>query len=435
LAAGALDPTAILPDWTDARRNALLRRGLFAPATYGRIRFHHRWSQDYLTARWLDRLLRNNCALAEVWQLLFAERYGVHTVVPSLRAVAAWLSLWQPAILNEIIQREPLTLIGYGDPGSLAIAVREQLLLAYASKQAKAELSGERLEPRELWMFADGQLASAVKKAWDLNPREDFRFDMLRLIREGGINDAASLAKSVALDKTADDYHRIVAVQAAEACQDAATLKAVAKALLKRPEAATPRLASAVTLALYPQFLSTADLLKVIEKSQQPSKHSSDGFGYQLAQFYDKAPDSAARVAMLAGLAELSLAKPFKDDFRRISARFNEIAKHLHDLTRNEALRLGQGEPPNYLIRLLMVVERAGREGFTKEETPKLNQLVRSNPKLNRALFWADVAEQRANGKHGPVVAHWQVFLSGNSTLWGAVRNAVGIGYGVSRVT
>ena len=28
------------------------------------------------------------------------------------------------------------------------------------------------------------------------------------------------------------------------------------------------------------------------------------------------------------------------------------------------------------------------------------------------------MAEQRANGKHGPVVAHWQVFLSGNATLW-----------------
>jgi hypothetical protein len=418
LAAGALDPAAILPDWTGARRNALLRRGIFAPATYGRIRFHHRSTQEYLTARWLDRLVRSNCPLSEVWQLLFAERYGVQTVVPSLRAIAAWLALWQPKILNEIIRREPLTLIGYGDPGSLSIAVREQLLLAYASKQAKAELSGERLEARELWMFADGQLASAVKKAWELNPREDFRFDMLRLIREGGIKDAAPLAKSVALDKTADDYHRIVAVQAADACHDTATLTAVATALLRNAEAASPKLAPAGALTLYPQFLSTANLLKVIERSQQPAKHSTDGFGYQLKDFYAKAPDSAARIALLRGVAELSLAKPFKDDFRRISARFTDIAKHLHDLTRNEALQLGDSDPPDHLIRLLMVVERAGRDGFTKEETPQLHQLVRRSPKLNRALFWADVAEQRANGKHGPVVAHWQVFLSGNATFW-----------------
>jgi hypothetical protein len=66
-AAGALDPAEILPDWTEARRNALLRRGIFAPATYGRIRFHHRSTQEYLTARWLDRLLRNNCPPNEVF--------------------------------------------------------------------------------------------------------------------------------------------------------------------------------------------------------------------------------------------------------------------------------------------------------------------------------------------------------------------------------
>ncbi len=73
LAAGALDPAQILLDWTEARRNALLRRGIFAPATYGRIRFHHRSTQEYLSARWLDRLLSNNCPRNEVFQLLFAE--------------------------------------------------------------------------------------------------------------------------------------------------------------------------------------------------------------------------------------------------------------------------------------------------------------------------------------------------------------------------
>jgi hypothetical protein len=418
LAAGALDPAQILPDWTEARRNALLRRGIFAPATYGRIRFHHRSTQEYLTARWLDRLLHNNCPRNEVFQLLFADRYGVATIIPSLRPVAAWLSLWHPDIQNEVIRREPLTLVAYGDPGSLSMSVRETLLLEYGAKQAKAELSDERLEPRALWMFADEQLASAILKAWRINAREDFHFDLLRLIREGRIKGAASLAKSVALNQKADDYHRIVAVQAADACADSPTLTSVAKALLKRPELASPRLAPALSLVLYPQYFSTQDLLKVIAKSQPPGRYSAEGFGYQLPQFYDRAPDSASRTALLGGLADLCLSKPFTDDFHRIAARFGDIAKHLHDLTRSEALQLGDKDPPNYLIRALMVVERAGREGFTKDAKPQLHELVRENPKLNRALFWADVAEQRANGRHGPVVNHWEVYLSGNATLW-----------------
>jgi hypothetical protein len=298
------------------------------------------------------------------------------------------------------------------------VSVRETLLLEYAAKQANAELSDERLEPRALWMFADEQLASAILKAWRINSREDFHFDLLRLIREGRIKGAASLTKSVALNQQADDYHRIVAVQAADACADSPTLTSVAKALLKKPELASPKLASGLSLVLYPQYFSTKDLLKVIEKSQQPGRHSAEGFGDQIPQFYDKAPDSASRTALLGDLADLCLSKPFKDDFHRIAARFGDIAKHLHDLTRSEALQLGDKDPRTYLIRALMVVERAGREGFTKEVKPQLHELVRENQKLNRALFWADVAEQRANGRHGPVANYWEVYLSGNATLW-----------------
>ncbi len=82
---GAVDPEAVLDDWNAAERNALSRRAVFAPATYGRIRFHHRSTQEYLTAKWLDSLLRGHCPKDEIWKLLFVERYRVPTVVPSLR--------------------------------------------------------------------------------------------------------------------------------------------------------------------------------------------------------------------------------------------------------------------------------------------------------------------------------------------------------------
>ena len=91
-------------------------------------------------------------------------------------------------------------------------------------------------------MFADQQLAKAVREAWQMNAREDFHFDLLRLIREGGIRGAAPLAKSVALNKGADEYHRIVAIQAAEACGDSATLSAVAKRWSKSPKRQAPDL-------------------------------------------------------------------------------------------------------------------------------------------------------------------------------------------------
>jgi hypothetical protein len=91
LAVGALDASLILIDWNEAQCNAVLRRGVFAPATYGRIRFHHRSTQEYLTAKWLDGLLAANCPLSEIWRLLFVDRYGVDPDM-GVSDLAAWLS-------------------------------------------------------------------------------------------------------------------------------------------------------------------------------------------------------------------------------------------------------------------------------------------------------------------------------------------------------
>lgn len=419
LASGALNPREILPEWTDAKRNALLRRAIFAPATYGRVRFHHRSTQEYLAAGWLDRLIRNNCPRTEIFNLLFTERYGVETIVPSLRAEAAWLSLRQPDIRDEVIRREPLTLVTQGDPGSLPLPVREQLLMQYASKQATGDISDDRLDARELWMFADEQLAPTVVKAWQANTREQFRYDLLRLIREGGIKGASSLARAVALDKKADDNHRIVAAKAAEACDDRATLTALSNELVRDAAKASPGLAASLSLILYPSFLSTADLLKIIAKSKNPAEHAAEGFGYELEKLYDKAPNAAARVALLGGLADLCLSKPFVDGHHRIAKNFGEIAKHLYNVARREVAGLAKVEPPTHIVRLLVAAERGGRDSYSSEAKPSLHELVRKNPPLNRALFWADVAEHRANTK-GPIVDYWHVhFGSGSEALWG----------------
>lgn len=421
LAAGALNPADILISWTDARRNALLRRGIFAPATYGRARFHHRSAQEYLTASWLDRLLCNGCPSSEISLLLFAERYGVETVVPSLRPVAAWLSLRHPDIRDEIIRREPLTLLAHGDPGSLPISVREQLLLQYATKRATAQVSGGHLDTRALWMFADKRLASALEKAWQVNTRDDFRFELLQMIREGRIKGASSLATSVALNKEARSTHRIVAAQAVDACGDTETLTALAEEIVRKPEVASPFFASWLSLILYPRYLSTHELLEVIAKSRKPREYSTEGFGHLLQQFYDKASDAGARATLLGGLADLCLSQPFKADYYRLAKNFDDIAKNLHHFACNEVLRLNPARsPPSYLVRLLMVVERADREGPANKAAHQLHELVRGNSNLNRALFWADVAEHRANmTMYGPISNYWQIYFGGNLPLWG----------------
>ena len=421
LASGALDPALILPDWTDAERAGLLRRGLFAPSTYGRVRFHHRSSQEYLTAKWFDGLLRSGCPRSEVHGLVFANRYGVATVVPSLRPAAAWLSLWNPDVLDEVVSREPLVLIQHGDPASLSIDVRKRMLATYAVKQASGEISDDRLNSRTLWMFAHPDLADAIAAAWQANSREDFRLDLLRLIRDGGVKGAAKLAAQTVSKVGTDELHRVVALQAAAACDDGPTLKSAATSLKKAPKKTSAFLACSFCEALYPKYLTTTSLLRIIERSQPPKPRAVDGFAYKLDKMYDAAPDHTSRSQLLTGITGLCLTPPFVSEYQRISQRHKVLAEHLHDIARQEVQRLAEGALPLYLINMLMVVERAERgASLCDREKPTLHQLVPQNVLLNRALFWADVAEERANSaRFGAPTRYWQVFLQGGKVpLW-----------------
>lgn len=418
LAVGAIDPADVLNDWTAAERNALLRRGVFAPSTYGRVRFHHRSTQEYLGASWFNRLLHTNCPQVEVWDRFFAERYGVETVVPSLRPVAAWLSLWQPDFRDEVIRREPLVLLRHGDPGSVPLDAKKRLLATFATKQASADIADDSLDHRALWMFADQSLAEAVRAAWTANTKLDFRMDLLRLVREGAIIACVDLAKGVVFDESARGYYRVVAAQALAACKDESCLATLAAQLAKTPEQFDAYLAAHFAVSLFPRHLSIPQLISVIEKSQPPEKGTVEGFAYNIVEFYRLCPDKVARSDLAARLAELCLKPPFSQAFERVSRQFSDLAKHLEPIAIEEALESDADDAPEHLIRLLMVVERAGRRSGIDEQKVSLSQIVQSRTKLRRALFWADAAEARANAKDDEKpIRFWQVFFYGE-TLW-----------------
>lgn len=415
--AGALDPAAVLTDWTDAERSALLRRGIFAPATYGRVRFHHRSTQEYLTARWLERLLLANCPQGEVWHCIFAERYGVETVVPSLRPAAAWLALWRPSIRDEIIRREPIVLLQQGDPGSLPIPVRECLLAAYADKHAAAEITDTKMDRRAMWLFGDQALADAIRKAWHTNPHRDFRWKLLCFIEVASIKECADLARAVACDRSADDYDRMIAVEALKACDDQEGLAEVAHLVMQTPSAWSGRLAYRLATVLFPQHLSVQDLLTLIAESKDIAR--SESFHYQLVPLYEACPDAYSRIHFVTGLSDLCLSPPFVDGYQRISQRYHELATHLEPIARSEIQLLGEQEPPEYLIRLLMAVERAERSHSRSVHGQRsLPTLVQEKRRLHRALFWADVDEKTTNVPGIPrPVWHWRVYIHGQA-LW-----------------
>jgi hypothetical protein len=374
--AEALDAAAILPEWSDAERNALLRRGVFAPSTYGRVRFHHRGTQEYLAGRWLARVLRAGCPLNAVWDLLFAERYGVRTLVPSLHAVAAWLAVDSPDLREEILKREPLVLLRHGDPRSLPLQTKERLLLAYAERHAAGDISDDRFDYRGLGLLAAPELGPALRESWSVNRRDEFHIDLLVLIREGAISTCADLARGVALDQTANESVRVLALQALAACDDAEGLAAAARWLMSNPDRAGRRLGPGFATVLFPRHLSVAELLALIESAPEETSDSYDGFGPVLMDLWRACPNVNVRERLLAGLADLVLAPPLVDPYRPVAARHEGLAEHLSPLGRDAVLRLGDAEPPAGLVRVLMAIERA--EGHEPDDSggPPLRALL-----------------------------------------------------------
>jgi hypothetical protein len=414
LAAGAIDADEILPDRNDAERNALLRRPCFTPATYGRIRFHHRGTQEFLTASWFDRLLRTGCPKGEVWPVFFADRYGDETVIPSMRAAAAWLALKHSDFMDEVIRREPLVLIQNGDPGSVPIAAKRKLLAVYAARHAAGEIADDHMDHRAIWMFADPELADAIKEAWEANARQDFRRDLLRMIQEAKITACADLALAALANSQSEEYTRIGALAALEACQDTETLTAAAADLVQSPQAYTPRLAYQFSKILFPNYLSVDQLLQIIERSPRPRGDSLEGFPSILDELYRACPDKDARDQLVGGLATLALRRPYIQDYKRISRDYAKIAENIGSLVRVEIEALPvAAEPTPGLLKALMAVERAQRHESDHDGTP-LSTLVRARLRTNRALFWADVEEVRtAELRFGPPISFWQVNIGG----------------------
>lgn len=419
LSRGAIEPLNILPDFTPAQVSALLRRGLFAPATYGRVRFHQRSSQEFLAASWLKRLLSANCPLEEVRRLLFVELYGVETVRPTLRTVAAWLAQSDPVILNEITRREPVSLIAHGDPKSLPIPAREKLLQVYAALDAKGELNPEMIDYRAVWLFSDPDLAGAIRQAWNANDRHDFRLQLLRFIGEAPVPACVDLARSIALDQAENQYSRMVAAQALQACADGIGLERLARDVRSAPDKLNARLAPEFALVLYPNYLTTGDLLDVIDRSNPAQRFQVEGFASHLAALFRAAPDRASARQLAFGLAELCLRPPQDDNLEAISKRHAELGKGLAAVAQLEldARRLGDVEPG--LVRLLMAVERATDDHDGEAVLASISKRVQIDPKLNRALMWSDAQVGWMGGpRENPPIRVWQIGPFSGRRLW-----------------
>ncbi|MBK0401295.1 hypothetical protein H0I76_19020 [Limibaculum sp. M0105] len=391
---GVLDPAANLRDWTEDERQALLRRALFDPATYGRVRFHHRSVQEYLAAQRLKTLREKGMSTKALFRLLFAERYGVKVVFPSMRAIAAWLALWDDSVRQELTRREPEALLSLGDPESLSISARAQLLNAFVDAYGEGGWRGLDLPVDEIRRLSHPELAPNVRKLWGDGPiNSDVRGLLIEVIRQGPIESCADLAHSAALNVDWDDYHRIAAVRALIACGKEQIVREIAEDVLARPESWPDRVVHGLATKLFPAFVDVDELIELMERSREP-KRTIGGFAWATREIVEALDQSSALAGKLRDrMADLiwrgRRAIPQNDCIR---SKFDHLAAALAKLCERQLGATTTSVDPA-LIRACVIASRfGGDETGRREPIGKLRAHTESKAELRSAAFWAELA-------------------------------------------
>lgn len=389
---GVLDPSETLPDWTESERQALLRRALFDPATYGRVRFHHRSVQEYLAAWRLRELREKGLSTRKLSRLLFAERGGFEVVFPSMREVAAWLALWDESVRGELIRREPEALCELGDPETLDVESRRRLVRAFAGKYGKGGSRGLGAPIREIRRLAHPGLAQTIRECWGDGPKtRDVRLLLLELIWQGALGECADLAEGAARDTALSSYNRIVAVRALVECgSDRA--RAIADSMLDDPESWPDRVVLGAVESLFPGILKADELIALMGRipASKSVFHDPRWALQQIANAID--PRSAPATDLRDRMADLIWrGRAEGSGIYEVFSRFGYLAPALAILC-DRQLSKSSNDPCGRLMRACVIASRFGygRIGIG-QSVGDLRNRFSENGELRSRAFWAEL--------------------------------------------
>ena len=402
---GTLDSGQVLTDWTEAERKALLRRALFDPATYGRVRYHNRSTQEYLAARHLLSLRERGMSTKARLRLLFRTCYGVEVVIPSMRAIAAWLALWDDDVCKELSEREPETLLSQGDPESLDLATRTRILRRFVAAYGSGDRRGLNVPIGEVRRLAHAELAPVIRECWKTATNDEVRELLLELIWQGAIERCADLARAVAFDPSSTPHHRVIAVRALVVCKCNADIADLASDLLAQPASWADEVVHGVAADLFPRFITAEQLLTLMERTKE-SRRTVGGFDWASRQIVETIePLSAPAVCLRNGLAALvrSGRSPGTGIYD-LHSRFDHLAPALATLCGRQLAELANRPGPE-LVRASVIASRFGGLGganligTTREPVATLKTGLAAEPSARSDTFWCELAFV---GRHRP---------------------------------
>jgi hypothetical protein len=397
-----LDLDDVSPDLGADERSRLLNRPVFDPATFGRARLHNDNQavvRAYLTARWLHRLRRANLSQRTLFDLLFAETYGIKLVKPSLQETAAWLSLWDDDVAQEVIRRAPHLLLTAGDPASLSAVNRANALTQLIERTANGDEAVPMLDPDSVKRFSKPELSSTVRVLWEKHKgHEAASLLLLRIMWFGRFTECADLATEAAFDDTGGHYRKIMGGRAVMATGDDSLKRQYAERIVSRCTSLPPTAVWDAIDNLFPAVIGVDELLEIIRQIDLADRDGGGGFEWRSPKLIEKLADKAALERLLAGLMDLLGADEtaighIPDGRERALLSATKAASY------QLLVQVPNDETPDVVIDAVVRVSRLQRYGAGDpwERTGDARAQLRRTPGRRRKAFWRGAATMESH--------------------------------------
>jgi hypothetical protein len=388
-----LDPAAILSDWSVDERKALLERPLFGPASYGRVRFHHRSVAEYLAAERILFLRARGMTARAIKRLLFAQTKGKVIVRPSKRPIAGWLALKENTIFETLRDHEPAVLLTEGDPESLSLPQRTQALCSYVERYCKGGWRGLSVPHIQIHRFASPELATEINRLWAQgieNP--EVREILLTLIEVGRIAECLDIAHAVAMDTEASRSERISAIEAL-AMSDDPRLEIITSGIAEGNELWPDDLVRSAMFRLFPKHLTVARLCQILArlKSMKQERYFHE-WNWQLPHLISESDlDVLTLEALRDGLSSLiSTGLRWQDGWPHIVSDRSDLSCALAATC---ARGFNSGSSVDWLRASVLALRLPHEDSDSNEAYPQLQKLLAELPAdRNSELFWVQDA-------------------------------------------
>jgi hypothetical protein len=392
--AAALDLTQILPDWSSEDRAYLITRPVFDPANAGYVRLHNDnrgTVRSYLCARWLRRLRTGNCPWRSVKDLLFATNYGLDLVKPSMRETVAWLALWDSDVAREAINRDPMLFTDCGDPASLSLADRQNILGRVVSQLATDETISV-LDHDALQRFSAPDMAPLIRQQWNQHSESvAVRTLLLQMIDLGAIEACVDIAESASFGAFDDVETQLLSSRALASTANHATKQRYVEYLKKRAASLDLSEVWNGIDGLFPDPLTPEDMLAIFAAAGFRKLSESpeiDYLGPKIVQRLTSASDVEKILAAL--LAWLGSAEGKEEnDSEDLPGRNSFLStveaagRRLLELSRDVS-------PPMLAIDAEICIcslQKFGRQS-PQGDRPSLGQMLQKTPEGRRAMLW-----------------------------------------------